>query len=136
MTLPKQSIQQLADNTYQVGKFWSHTLFYDAGDYFIAAGGERDLKLNYQAVQEFTNTNKPLKYLVITHHHNSVSALAKEAVELGAKIITTSQHMPVFKDKTLTVIRQRLCVGQQQAVAGGKQVTNTGHSPQPTLVTT
>jgi len=117
----KLSINKLADNSYQVGKGRSHTLFFDAGDYFIAAGGKTDLKQNYQALQQFTGSNKPLAYVVITHHHKNLLGLAKEALDLGAKVISTEKHLPLLKNKhpqlkdtDLVLVKDKLSLAKGQ----------------------
>ncbi|NQZ79468.1 MAG: MBL fold metallo-hydrolase [Colwellia sp.] len=88
------SVNELADNVYHVGKDGSYTLFVDAGDYFIASGGEGTLKSNFQAVKTFSGIDKPLKYMIVTHHHiGSVN----EAIELGASIVAASEHITTIK---------------------------------------
>ncbi len=90
-------VNKIAPNIYHAGKGRSFTLFVDTGDYFIASGGHNDLKEKFLAVKSFENIDKPLKYMISTHHHNEHLPALKEAVELGAKIITVSDHQLAIK---------------------------------------
>jgi len=94
----KRSINQLADNVYHIGKGGLFTLFADAGDYFIASGGGTELKNNFQALKKFTGMDKPIKYLIITHHHTGQLRVLNEGIALGANIVTVKEHLPIIKD--------------------------------------
>jgi glyoxylase-like metal-dependent hydrolase (beta-lactamase superfamily II) len=85
-------VNKIASNVYHAGKGRSFTLFIDAGEYFIASGGHDGIKEKFQAVKSLENLDKPLKYVISTHHHNEHLPALKEAVELGAKIITVDDH--------------------------------------------
>jgi len=90
-------INKIAANTYHVGKGRSFTLFVDTGNYFIASGGHDGIKEKFKAIKSLKNIDKPLKYMISTHHHNEHLPALKEAVELGATIITVSDHKQVIK---------------------------------------
>lgn len=91
-------VNKLADNVYHIGKERSFTLFVDAGDYFIASGGHSGLTEKFKALKEFTGVEKPLNYMISTHHHDEHFPSLKEAVVLGAKIVTVEQHIaPINK---------------------------------------
>jgi len=94
----ERSINKLADNVYHVGKSGLYTLFADAGDYFIASGGGSELKSNFQALKEFTGVNKPIKYLIVTHHHTGQLRVLNEAIALDANIVTVKDHLPTIKN--------------------------------------
>jgi glyoxylase-like metal-dependent hydrolase (beta-lactamase superfamily II) len=91
-------IHKISSKVYHVGKGRSFSLFVDAGDYFIASGGHQGLKEKLQAMQALVGADKPLKYMISTHHHNEHLPSIKEAAELGAKIVTVSEHLSSMKE--------------------------------------
>lgn len=91
-------VRKISENTYHVGSDRSFTLFVDAGDYFIASGGHQGLKDKLQAVNALQALDKPLKYMISTHHHSEHLPSLKEAANLGAKIVTVSEHLLAIQD--------------------------------------
>ena len=89
----EMSVKKIADNTYLAGKNWGFSIFVDAGSYFIAAGGYEGLTERFKAMKEFTGTDKPLKYQVVSHHHLDHLGGMKEAAELGVTFITVKEHV-------------------------------------------
>jgi len=87
------SVRHLADGVYQAGRRRSFPLFIDAGEFFIAAGGERELTESYEAVKKNIGADKPLKYFIVTHHHSEHLAAIENAVALGAKIVTVKENV-------------------------------------------
>ncbi len=90
---------KLENNVYHVGKGFSRTLFIDAGKYFISAGGNGALKDNFTSLQHHLNIKKPLKFVVLTHHHRLQLNMLEPAFELGAKIITVASNLPAINKK-------------------------------------
>lgn len=66
----------------------AYTVFVDAGDHLIAAGGYAGLKARYDAFKEATGNSKPIRYQVVTHHHTDHLGGIAEALELGAILVT------------------------------------------------
>jgi len=93
-------LNKVAENVYHVGKGRSFTLFVDTGEYFIAAGGHNGIAERFKAIKDAEKIDKPLKYMISTHHHNEHLPALKEAVALGAKIITVKEHQQAIQ-KTL-----------------------------------
>ncbi|MEX0299522.1 MAG: hypothetical protein AB3N28_10655 [Kordiimonas sp.] len=112
-------VQKLASNVYHAGKGRSFSVFIDTGDYFVAAGGEAGLKDKLQAVSRVVGKEKPLKYMVLTHHHNEHLRALNEAVELGANIVTVEDHLSTVHKNTaadlpsdrLSMVNGKLSVG-------------------------
>lgn len=100
----EMSVNKIADNTYLAGKNWGFSIFVDAGDYFIAAGGYAGLTERFQAVKDFLGIDKPLKYQVVSHHHLDHIGGMKEAEALGVTFITVKAHI----DSLLQIIEKDL----------------------------
>lgn len=88
----EMKIVLVAEGLYLVGQRGGFSAFLDTGDKLIAAGGYSNLTSRYDALVAHLGTEKPLSELIITHHHDDQVAGAKEALELGAKIVTVEAH--------------------------------------------
>ncbi|MCJ8271664.1 MAG: hypothetical protein MJK04_19975 [Psychrosphaera sp.] len=89
----KMNTTKLADNLYLVGYDWGFSIFFDAGDYFIGAGGYKDLTERFEAMKAFAKVDKPLKYQVVSHHHNDHLGGMKEAFDLGVIFIADKDNI-------------------------------------------
>jgi len=132
-------VRELANKVYHVGQGRSFSLFVDVGDYFIAAGGEKGLKEYFQAVQQFTQITKPLKYVVISHHHSEHLGILDDAATLGATIVTAKEHVSAIKDSLSRTLSDNrfLSVDKYQELGGDAlQIHNisTAHSQNYLLV--
>ena len=90
-------VKKLANNVYHAGKGRSFTLFINSDDYFIASGGHSGLTEAFKAVKDFSGIEKPLKFIISTHHHSEHIPSLREATALGEKIITVEQHLSALK---------------------------------------
>lgn len=93
------TVRQLANSVFHVGKGHSHTLFIDAGEFFIASGGDGKLASNFEYLQQHLKTTKPLKYAVLSHHHSRQLNMLEPALNLGAKIITVASNLTAIENK-------------------------------------
>lgn len=94
----KMTVKKIAPNTYLAGMNWGFSIFVDAGDYFIGAGGYRELSKRFEAMKEFSGKDKPLKYQVVSHHHLDHLGGMKEAAELGVQFITVKAHINTIRE--------------------------------------
>ncbi len=86
----KMSVNTVSDAVHHVGMGGGYTSFIDAGDYIIGVGNSAGLKERWAAYKEAQEGNtKPLKYMVVTHHHADHIDGVKEGYDLGADIIVT-----------------------------------------------
>lgn len=116
----EMSVKKLADNVYLVGQHWGFSIFVDAGDYYIGAGGYNDLTQRFAAVQQHTKTNKPLKYQVVSHHHTDHLGGMKEAAELGVTFVAVSEHFDAVREQA----EQALPASRFKAVDGSLSLAN------------
>jgi glyoxylase-like metal-dependent hydrolase (beta-lactamase superfamily II) len=80
------SVDEVASNLYHAGQGFGYGAFVDAGDHLIALGGYGGLKDRYEAYTK-AHGMKPLRHLILTHHHSDHVAGAVEALELGATLV-------------------------------------------------
>lgn len=100
----EMTVQQLADNVFLAGQEWGYTLFVDQGDYLVASGGYAGLTERYQAVVNKLEVQKPIKYQIVSHHHDDHMEGLSEAYKLGAKFVVANVH----KSSVQSVIEQQL----------------------------
>jgi glyoxylase-like metal-dependent hydrolase (beta-lactamase superfamily II) len=98
LDLSKMTTQKLADNVYLSGRWGGYSTFIDTGEYFIGAGGYAQLTKRFEATKTFAGVDKPLKYLVVSHHHDDHLGGMKEAAELGVTFITVESHKDSIRD--------------------------------------
>ena len=91
------TVTQLAADVYHVGQQGAYSLFVDAGDYYVATGSGAGLAERFAALKDHTGQNKALKKVILSHHHRNLLASAREAVELGASIVTVKQNLKTFE---------------------------------------
>ncbi|MCO7224353.1 hypothetical protein [Pleionea sp. CnH1-48] len=135
----KRSVRKLADGVYHIGKDRSYSLFVETDEYFIAAGGEGELKENYEAVKKLAANNKPLKYFILTHHHREHLAILNEVETMGASIITVQEHLDTIQQqlaKELTPAQFYLVKEKAEFGEGRVQVHDiaTAHSEHYLLI--
>jgi len=94
----EMAVKKLADGVYLAGKNWGFSIFVDAGDYFIAAGGYEGLKDRFEAVKSYAGEDKLLKFQVVSHHHIDHLGGMREAAELGAAFITVKEHVASIRE--------------------------------------
>ncbi|MCK0069129.1 MBL fold metallo-hydrolase [Kordiimonas laminariae] len=92
-------IQEVAKNTYLVGKGRSYTVFVDTGEAYIASGGQRDFRDALEKLYEYRDESKPVGSFVLTHHHSEHLADLPDVAELGATIFTVTEHLSAVKDR-------------------------------------
>ena len=113
----EMSIDHIVGALHHAGQNGAFSAFWDAGDHIIGVGGYGGLSDRFTAYQEAQGHQKPLKYLIVTHHHSDHLGGAAEALELGAQLVgpetarvnltdvteqalTDAQFMALTEDKT------------------------------------
>jgi len=103
---PKMLVKKLADKVYLAGKGGSFSIFVDAGDFYVGAGGMSGINDRLVAVNQFLGAEKPIKVQVIPDHHRGHLGAIKELDKMGANMVIASQHRNIIEsmrsDKTRT----------------------------------
>lgn len=97
-------VDKISETVDLVGQFGAWTAFVDAGDHVIALGGYGGLGERLAAYRG-ARGDKPLKYLVLTHHHLDHVEGAADALEAGAQLIgpeVARANLEDVTDKTLS----------------------------------
>lgn len=90
------SMQTLADGVYLIGGTGTYAMFIEMDDYIIAVGGTAGIPDRITELRK-TVPDKPIRYGVMTHHHNDhVLAVPAYAAE-GATVIAAAAHADVVR---------------------------------------
>lgn len=83
----KMRVEKAADGVWHVGQEGAYTTFIDVGDYLVGVDGQAGLRERLAAFRTETKNQKPLRYQVVTHHHNDHLAGMGDARALGATFV-------------------------------------------------
>jgi len=94
----KMTVDAVGNRVHQVGKTSAFSAFIEADDYVIAVGGSAGFKDRYEAYKaEHGSDAKPLRYMIVTHHHADHLAGMKDASDLGATFISPKMAVESVK---------------------------------------
>jgi glyoxylase-like metal-dependent hydrolase (beta-lactamase superfamily II) len=132
-------VRKIADGVYYAGQNGGFSIFVDAGDHYVASGGYPQLPARLEAVQKEAGNEKPLKQIVVTHHHSDHLGGMDEAAKLGAEFVTVASHVAPVRatiEGDVADDRFRLVDGRTELAGGKMQVIDiaTAHSAQYLLV--
>lgn len=91
-------VNKISDRVYHVGQNGGFTMFVDTNIGIVAAGGYPALTDRFARFQEESESYKPLKYQVVTHHHSDHIGGVGEAVTLGAQLVTVDENVETITD--------------------------------------
>lgn len=86
-------VRELADGIFYAGQNGGFSIFVDAGNHFVAAGGYAGLTARFDAVKAAAGVDKPLKQQIVTHQHSDHIGGMGEAATLGADFVTVTEHV-------------------------------------------
>ncbi|MEL6868444.1 MAG: MBL fold metallo-hydrolase [Pseudomonadota bacterium] len=116
----QMSVDAVGNHVHQVGRTGAYSAFIEAEDYLIAVGGSAGLKNRYEAYKaRLSLDTKPLRYVIVTHHHGDHLAGMREASELGVTFISPSMAVERLKhhggdgltDSDIKVLDQKMTLG-------------------------
>ena len=116
----EMSVDAVGNRVHHVGQTGAYSAFIEADDYLIAIGGSAGLKDRYAAYKaEHGSDAKPLRYMIVTHHHGDHLAGMKEARDLGAIFISPKMAVESVKkhggdgltDSGIRVLDKKMTLG-------------------------
>ncbi|MBU1310449.1 MAG: hypothetical protein KKE30_13085 [Gammaproteobacteria bacterium] len=107
--------KKLSDGVYQAGKGRALTVFIEQADHYIAMGAAEALADNFAEIKKLSLQDKPLKYFVVTHHHNANVRGLNNAVALGATLVVAKQHQATILKHATTAQADNLLVIPERA---------------------
>jgi glyoxylase-like metal-dependent hydrolase (beta-lactamase superfamily II) len=90
-------INRLAKNVYHIGQNGGYSIFVDTGKEVIGCGGYPGLSQRLDTFREETGSHRPLRYQVVTHHHQDHLGGIDEALDLGATLVTVTDAIPEIR---------------------------------------
>ena len=116
----EMSVDAVGNRVHQVGQTGAYSAFIEADDYLIAVGGSAGLKDRYEAYKAERGADiKPLRYMIVTHHHGDHLAGMKDASGLGATFISPKMAVESVKkhagdgltDSDMLVLDKQMTLG-------------------------
>lgn len=135
----EMQVRELGEGIYYAGLNGGFSIFVDAGDHFVAAGGYAGLPARFDAVKAAAGVDKPLGYQIVTHHHSDHIGGMAEAAALNANLVTVQSHVaPLQAVQTSPLPEDRFTlVDGKMTLADGKVEIydiSTAHSDHYLLV--
>ena len=93
-------VNRLSGNVYHIGQNGGYSIFVDTGSEVIGCGGYPGLTDRLARYREETGSFRPLRYQVVTHHHQDHLGGLDEALSLGATLVTVDHTVPVIRDNS------------------------------------
>ncbi len=94
--LPPMMFKAIAEDVYLSGGNGTYGLFVDMGEFIVAVGTTGGAAARITALRE-RMPDKPIRYVLITHHHNDHLAGVPDFVTEGAKLLVADSHVDVVK---------------------------------------
>lgn len=91
--------QKIAEGVYLIGGTGTYALFVDQGDEVVAIGGTAGIPARIELLRE-QGVEAPIKYGVLTHHHNDHLLGVTPYARAGATLVTHSTHAAVVRAAT------------------------------------
>ena len=107
--------KKLSTGVYQAGKGRALTVFIEQADHYIAMGAAEALSENFAEIKKLSLQDKPLKYFVVTHHHNANVRGLNNAVALGATLVVAKQHQATILKHATTAKADNLLLIPERA---------------------
>lgn len=90
--------EEILPGVYHVGENSTYSTFVDTGEYLIGAGTLQRLGDRLKYFREQTGNEKPLKYMVATHHHFDHISGIKDLLDTGVKFLITPNTEQLLAD--------------------------------------
>ncbi len=93
------SRQKISEGVYHIGGNGTYAMFIEMDDHVVAVGGTAGIPERIALLKEVV-PNKPIKYGVLTHHHNDHIVGAQAYADEGTVVIAAAAHEKVISDST------------------------------------
>jgi len=89
-------VQEIKEGVFLVGSGGTYAMFVEMSDHVIAVGGTAGIPERITAIREVIK-NKPIKYGVMTHHHNDHVLGVPAYQDEGAVVLTVKENEAVMR---------------------------------------
>ena len=90
------SLREISDGVYLVGGTGTYAMFVEMDDHIIAVGGTAGIPDRITELRKVVG-DKPIRYAVISHHHNDHVLGMPAYTEEGATVLTVKAHEAILK---------------------------------------
>jgi glyoxylase-like metal-dependent hydrolase (beta-lactamase superfamily II) len=93
---PEIALQEIEEGVFLVGAGGAYGLFVEMGDYIVAVGGTAGAAARIAEVRKVI-ADKPIRYGVLTHHHNDHLVSVPDYEAEGAIVVTVRENEEVVR---------------------------------------
>jgi len=93
-----QIVNRLADGIYHLGTGGTYSLFVDAGEYIIGVGNQKDAATRFEDFKTAAGVDKPLRYQVVTLHHDEQIEGLDGLTRLGPTLVTVNDNVQTIRE--------------------------------------
>lgn len=91
------SLNEISEGVYLVGGTGTYAMFVEMDDHIIAVGGTAGIPDRIAELRKVV-ADKPIRYAVISHHHNDHVLGMPAYSEEGATVLTVKEHETILRD--------------------------------------
>jgi glyoxylase-like metal-dependent hydrolase (beta-lactamase superfamily II) len=91
------SLNEISEGVYLVGGTGTYAMFVEMDDHIIAVGGTAGIPDRIAELRKVVG-DKPIRYAVISHHHNDHVLGMPAYTEEGAIVLTVEEHETVLRN--------------------------------------
>lgn len=93
---PEVTLDEISDGIYLVGASGTYVMFVEMDDYVVSVGGTAGVPQRIAELRKVV-PEKPIRYGVMTHHHNDHVMGVGPYESEGATVLTVKQHEAVIR---------------------------------------
>jgi glyoxylase-like metal-dependent hydrolase (beta-lactamase superfamily II) len=90
-------VNRLSNNVFHVGQNGGFSIFVNTPEGVIGCGGYAGLTQRFERFQQESGSHRPLRYQVVSHHHQDHLGGMGEALDLGATLVTVPGNIDSIK---------------------------------------
>ncbi|EED31177.1 conserved hypothetical protein [gamma proteobacterium NOR5-3] len=113
----KPVINRFSDQVFHVGQSFGYSLFIASSDGLVAVGATAGLAQRLQIYRETTGDQQPLRFVVVTHHHQDHVVGVRDVTELETALVTVGENQPVLQatassELSYLIVNDELTLGE------------------------
>ncbi len=125
-------VEELAEGVYFVGEGVMYQLFVEFDDFIVALDGcSGNVNQRIATIQQVV-PDKPIRYVLASHHHNDHMHGLDEFAKLGAEILAVEEHIPEIRRRLGNTGAEIVTVdGRFEIESGGRVLEIVDIGPLP-----
>lgn len=93
-----KTVNRIADGIYHLGTGGTYSVFVDAGEYIIGVGNQKNAATRFEDFKTAAGVDKPLRYQVVTIHHDEQIEGLDGLARLGPTLVTVNDNVQTIRE--------------------------------------